>query len=695
MAFERSLQDIVNKQVDALNKLESQFEAAAFRMYKKAARLSISMITQIANDPKIKKAMQTIGNFIDVTGIEYKGNAAKKVLQNLWNENVRVLSNSLSKVNFITFNIEQRLRKLSERQARAWSDSAKAQFAENDAISKINMQLHLNERIIKRLTAMRKGASLQEKANLDARINKLKAANEELKIAHDAVQGLGEKMRTLEFQEKIQSIRERAFGGIWKMRDKGGAGMDFIVRLFKNPAALFTVFTAGLVMAIRALWDESRKVLRTFNEAGMTPSQWSKAFVQVTDATRFMLSKGLIPDSEEISKAYVSISGILGRLTVPQPMLDQVAYMHKMFNLTNQEASQFLTTMFRFYNRNADFAVEVSNQVAEFAKANDMNINEVFKLMNKHAEDFAKSGNMSAIAFAKAAGEAQRIGYSLNAITGLADRLVGDFEGALRTQAELTTFFPGMDMGEVMFASQFGSLDDIATSVRNMITGAGFDQESFRTMPRSFKMMLTRGLGLSASELANILGVDPEELMDVSQREQISAQERLLKSVFDLSEGGIGTIIKILRSMLLVINPFSSLLREPINATEAIKQGNTVGMYGIPVPVRAPKHHMGLLPNEYPAILQKGEAVLTPKMLNNVANIVSSAVTMADNVVKPVVMSEKTPTKDQGSSVVVIDTAKLEDLLKQLINVTREGKVIELDGRQVGKTIVDAHVRHG
>lgn len=729
MIFQKSLQEIVNEQSRILQKLESQLQMASLRVSKSATNMSINMINSVLNDQRMKQLMGKVTSFMGITG-----KTAAVAFETAFRASATATTKSLGALSDAISQMEKRVDRLSERKTRGWGGAAAAQRLVRQAEIDASQQLFMNSRLLVTLNNQLNAAGNDfAKRNLiNGKIKEIDALNQEMIAAVSNAQKLGDQMKALEHEEVMQNLKEKAFGKVYDLREKVSKGASFVEGLVKSPEALVTAAVAAIVIIFKFAWQEMRKGLQEFRDAGQLPSQWVKSYEQMRRTIGQTLKRGLIIDSEEAAKSLIALQKELGNLEVPGQLRNESAFLAKMYELTDEESAKFVTRMYRFHGENADRVLQISQYVQAFSKANNLNAKEVIQDMNQHAEDFAKSGNMSAEAFARATQHARRLGYEMSSITSLADKLVSDFEGALKTQAELNAIFPNMDMSQVMYASQFGTNEDISNAMKQMLDNANLD---FANMPRSFKLALSRDLGLSATELAQMIGGKPEDWVSPQEKDQVGFREAMMKSMFDLT-GGIKEIIKLLGAIVMIVNPiywigrmsnagdnYGTTVREdgtevtknfgvtitkrpgePLRASDMVfgpkmHTGGIVGKHGQPVSLGwhvVPKFHEGLLPDEIPAILQKGEAVLTPKMLNNLTDMVNSMGTVQAVSETPQVRvgsNINSPTQE----VIVLDTKNLEELLRQLLNVTKEGKTIQLnmDGREIGNAIVKANIRNG
>jgi hypothetical protein len=242
----------------------------------------------------------------------------------------------------------------------------------------------------------------------------------------------------------------------------------------------------------------------------------------------------------------------------------------------------------------------------------------------------------------------------------------------------------------------------------------------FENMPRSFKNALTQMTGFSSEELSNLAKGKP---LDEGLEIKPVTVDDLKQNISDLVYNPLDSIKKLLDALLTKIagliaqilakiigfssswigkrffnesaashaeqNLLPDIQQADMNSglgssvwdwtkslfhrkkkAEFLHSGGIVGesnpsrMVAPSIFAMAPKFHDGLLPDEFPAILQKGEAVIPKSAMDK-----------------------------SSTEPLAVDTANVEQLLKQLIGAVKQQKqvVVQIDGKAVGKVLIDAH----
>lgn len=586
------------------------------------------------------------------------------------------------------------------------------------------------------------------------------------------------------------NLQEISLGRITKLHDQ------LLAQL--NAARLISAAQLGLNLLIEAaIWGavSGYRELRIRGEAG---TQALANLGEVFLSKIRLMSQGVFASMADVAKVGGQIGNRLGTVDFAPELLDNSVFLMKHMKLTEEQSARLGTTFYRMSGFSTKTAASSLIVAENLARKNLYPAGTLMRQMADDTEIFARHASQGAQAFARAEMFTARAGTNLKNIEGFADRLVGDFESSLKMQAELQTYMPDFDFSEIMFASQFGSSEDVTKSLMTQLKGRDISK-----MPRSFQMAIQKSLGFSFEELQSLSkGIEPgkegfkgyqpgDETRGIiktwatSVADMVAENYKLVSSIIlaatalqmlatstlfnnRVTQGiiasfGQTTLGKLIGSRALPIagagiaglitgmgafasskgagNSTGTALKKALTTgglTSALSLGGAVlgsflgplgtvgggmlggllgsmfggkiaagihhrgGMVGSSTLSRmvgssnflgAGRFHTGLLPNEFPSILQKGEAVLTGMQQNKIAQITNIATEAA--------IAGKIMGDHQGgisrigaaSFADSVDLKRVELLLSQLIRVTKEGKVIAVDGREVGKTVLNSYSR--
>jgi hypothetical protein len=537
---------------------------------------------------------------------------------------------------------------------------------------------------------------------LDKQIEKINEANVDLEAMDHSARALAQRMKALEIADHRQDFMDKAFLPIKKIADFGIKFFNVSSGMLKPVMLLAGAFMA-LTLIVKKVWGEFFDMAKVFREGGYVASQ-AMSMVNTSVDVRKQLTLGGTPISaEEIAQAVSAVTKNLGGGKVPTELIERNAYLKKNYNLDSEQGAQYLGTIYRLYDRNVKTVIDDTKYIQSLALANGVSAQRIFAAIAESGEQMAKAGNMSREAFDRAAIKAERIGISMSKVTGLADRLVSDFEGSLKTQAEVQTMFPGADMSEIMYSSQFGNQEQIQDSIHKMVNGLNQD---WKTLPRSFKLALERTTGFSSQELGHMMGQKPEELMTDFEQKDLKASEQIQNAIMDNGNSlqGIIEAIGNVASALIPMHKFFSVFfptSEDFKTKPSLKAKAASDVLDTSFRAASIKSGADTQKVKDSLFVPKGTAVTpvankvtTEDTLSNAVAAsrakVSSANTKVDN--DAITSLDK---KYNGVNVANVGNTELLAKMTELISEVKKGQKINvtLNGKKVGEGITQSNSR--
>ena len=244
--------------------------------------------------------------------------------------------------------------------------------------------------------------------------------------------------------------------------------------------------------------------MKTLQSAGFAPVQAAtQTWHSLLQAVSVTLS-GYPTSMGAASKAIAGMSKSLGGTSMySQDLLKNTIKLSSAYGMSVADATKLNSLLYRWTDGSDKAVKNTTDYVAALSKANNIAPGEVMAQMAQNSEVLARYGAQGAMSFAKMAIQIVRMGTTIKEMSGFADKLVNDFEGSLVMTAKLQTIMPGLDMSEVMMASQFGTEGDVAAALQSALKGSGLSDMS--QLPRSLQNMLTNGLGLTKEGIQNLL----------------------------------------------------------------------------------------------------------------------------------------------------------------------------------------------
>jgi hypothetical protein len=643
-------------------------------------------------------------------------------------------------------------------------------------------------------------------------------------------------------------------------------------------AALFSQFSSGYM-------EMRRRGQAGIQAAGNVPTAFGS---QVS-----LLKQGVFATNQDVAKNIGELGNRFGTVNIPPQLAQQATYLTEHIKLSVEQAGRLNNMFYRMSSFSTKTATAMSNVAINMAYKNAYPVGTLMRDIADDADAFARHAAQGIQEFAKGEMLTRRMGTNLKSMEGFADRLVGDFDGSLRMQAEIQTYMPDMDFSKIMFASQFGSTADVTEALREQLKGRDISK-----MPRSFQLAIQKNLGLSFEEIQGLSrgtnqkpiekGVDTtlhvDKALATSVMDFISANTKVILGLGLLTIASNSASAALFRMSLLGaitgkfggaagavgatsgfsvgansllgtaalgtgaymgFNQYQKAKESGHSTTASVGQGvatsgaaalvglggraagrwlfskmagkaigagiggllgsvlpgagtvagaviggiaadwlidkmfnkeddktdaavmHTGGVVGSPSTTKlipslafagAPKYHHGLMPDEFPTILQKGEAVLTNRHQQNIVNILNTVSasaamsrsqgnvnnalnqaaksrlsqpsiqmgsrnmeTLTPQIIDPQqntfsdrhtaiitnLASEATranddlsvPTpqavasKTEPATAVSVDTSNVESLLRQMVSLLKQGQTINMDGKKVGNTILNAYNR--
>lgn len=251
------------------------------------------------------------------------------------------------------------------------------------------------------------------------------------------------------------------------------------------------------------------KSFLAFRAAGFDALQTVGQGTAILGAQWSGVMHGVLGSTAEYAAALGGLANQLGTLEVPKGVVAEAVRLTTQFGLSQAAADHLNAQITRMNNYSGVAAANVNKMAVGFAVANKMAPGQIFKDMAEQSEIFATYAGRGAGEFIKSAIAVRQMGTSLQSMSGFADRLVDDFEGSLKMQAEVQTVLPGMDFSQIMYASQFGTEKDVAEALKRSLQATGV--KSLDQLPRSTRNLLQKSLGLSKEELQNLMGAGAPE----------------------------------------------------------------------------------------------------------------------------------------------------------------------------------------
>lgn len=357
----------------------------------------------------------------------------------------------------------------------------------NELEEKLKEQLAIQEQISK--TAQNR----RTRRSADKKITDIKDQLNALPARRQGIMDMKEIDKQLAKSGQLTRAIDSAFGGL-------ATKISNVVKALTGVLAPFAIL-AGVLWFLKKGFDLLQDGLKEAISQGLDASQRMAQLGRATQVTSDALFKGALLDPIEVMKSMAVLQERFGRLNVATELVQKSAELSRQINLSAEDAGNLLEFFIRIRRESSEAAVASSTILHATALSNNANPRKVMQDVANNAANFAKSSRASAENMAQAAIAVNKLGTNLTTVANIADNIVSNFESTLEAQASIGAFAPGFDMTSLLIASQFGTDKDIAAELKTAVDSLGVE---FDSMPRSMKLAISSGLGLSVDELAKI-----------------------------------------------------------------------------------------------------------------------------------------------------------------------------------------------
>lgn len=257
---------------------------------------------------------------------------------------------------------------------------------------------------------------------------------------------------------------------------------------------------------------------------------------------REALGRGIILSPREAAETVAALAQHTETLSQVTGMaVANAAELQQRFGLSADEAARLVGHLQVTPGYTGEMTAHMIKFADNLAQAMDLSPAKVMQEMARNASIFAQHGASAAESLTRAAAEAVRMGTSLEAVEGFADRLVGDIDGTIEGFMRLRTL--GIDIGDplsLMQLAEAGDTGELGRQLAQRLEAQGMEL-SIQSLGRVRARALEGVLGFSIDELARMAkGVDDlatnAELAAAQTDENRSAGDKLGEATLNLTQ---------------------------------------------------------------------------------------------------------------------------------------------------------------
>lgn len=403
-------------------------------------------------------------------------------------------------------------------------------------------------------------------------------------------------LRTMPLRDELKTLSQRK-AALTKLKEVEQASakklglVNLIDTAFNGLASKFlkilglmgTALAPFLIIAaiFKAILGSYREALRATVEVGLDASQRGRQIAKATSVVAQAAKEFSLLSLEDVVRSADALSSRLGTVEISNTLIKASAQLSRSLNVSAEDAATVLEYFTRLGKQVPEAAEYSTTLIKATALQNEFNAGLAIRDFAANTANFAKSAKTGAVEMTKAVIQARQLGVALSTISGIADNIVSNFEGALEAQATIGAFAPGFDMSGLLVASQFGTDEDIGRELQSAVQSMGME---FDQLPRSFKLAISSSLGVSVQELGNLMkgegatAMSPgEQALAEAQKNALNEAQRALLNPLQSMDRGITGIFSLLvqkwfggntPTRVSAINELQQLKSNPIESPE-------------------------------------------------------------------------------------------------------------------------------
>lgn len=189
-------------------------------------------------------------------------------------------------------------------------------------------------------------------------------------------------------------------------------------------------------------------------------------------------------------------------------------------------SSEYIRAKRAFLGSGADENRVRLTAINEFKKQG-LAASDAIQFAAQNANLLAVAGGKYADSLFRAAAEAKKIGVNLGDIEKFANSVVGDFEGALESFAEVSALGFDMDFNRIMEVSATGTTEELQNLLREQFSMSGITGEELQRN-RQLRLSLTQTTGFDESTLLRLAGVAQQPKEQTIEEKQVTILSNIL-----------------------------------------------------------------------------------------------------------------------------------------------------------------------
>lgn len=350
----------------------------------------------------------------------------------------------------------------------------------------------------------------------------------------DIADSAGAVSRTLQYkidQQKEQMLQQAKSGlTIPGVINQSRKIIGNVEALSSTTGGKLLLIGEGLILAINHLIAEISKLRNEFHVGAI---RGASEYISGIGQTFSQLLSGRFINAENAARINMGLTDELG-IRPGREIRSATERLVTDFKLDPRAASEISEKLFRMSGYSRSIVDDTRKMVNGLEKATGVTPDKQFKMMAENMDLVAYYAGSLPGAFLKASINLQQMGINIAKVDQFADRITSNFEDSLRLQTDLQAMFPGLDLTEAMFASQYGTPEQVGQILSQQLRGLGITNIS--QLNRTQRQTLTSAFGFSNEDLQNIFQGRAPGGTEVStvQGKELTLGEKLANTSVDL-----------------------------------------------------------------------------------------------------------------------------------------------------------------
>ena len=267
-------------------------------------------------------------------------------------------------------------------------------------------------------------------------------------------------------------------------------------------AAIALLLGALLIKAIKDAFD-------TFKELRKAGFDYAQSLQVQSISTRAFAggpSAGVFGNQKDFAAATAAVATHLGSIyNVNQSLATEAARLVINYHVSADNAGKLVSQIQRLDHFSTATTTSTLRWTEAIARISGAPIGDVMNDVAQNSELMARYGVQGLKAFTQSVVQLRQMGVSMGTLENSANSMVDDFDGFLEKQAEIQTVLPNVNLDKVFYLEQTNApIEQVGAALRDALKSGGLNNVSDLRF-RSVQNMLSSALNIPLDQLQNLL----------------------------------------------------------------------------------------------------------------------------------------------------------------------------------------------